>query len=89
MTCAEEKMWKGAQKVKEKRNPEKLLLYTLRRAMPKNENCFFIKDISKCKKHFYASPLASKKTTCLPGKKKAQIKCALDAENCCALKKKK
>lgn len=57
--------------------------------MPKNENCVFIKDISKCKKHFYASPLASKKTTCLPGKKKAQIKCALDAENCCALKKKK
>ena len=57
--------------------------------MPKYENCVFIKDISKCKKHFYASPLASKKTTCLPGKKKAQIKCALDAENCCALKKKK
>lgn len=42
--------------------------------MPKNENCVFIKDISKCKKHFYASPLASKKTTCLPGKKKSTIK---------------
>ena len=67
MTCAEEKMWKGAQKVKEKRNPEKLLSYTLRRAMPKYENCVFIKDISKCKKHFSAS---KKKTTCLPGKKK-------------------
>ena len=90
MTCAEEKMWKGAQKVKEKRNPEKLLLYTLRRAMPKNENCVFIKDISKCKKHFYASPLASKKkNNMLARQKKAQIKCALDAENCCALKKKK
>jgi len=33
--------------------------------------------------------MPAKKTTCLPGKKKAQIKCALDAENCCALKKKK
>ena len=31
MTCAEEKMCKGAQKVKEKRNPEKLLSYTLRK----------------------------------------------------------
>ena len=85
MTCTEEKMCKGAQKVKEKRNPEKLLSYTLRRAMPKYENCVFIKDISKCKKHFYAS----KKNNMLARQKKAQIKCALDAENCCALKKKK
>ena len=53
--------------------------------MPKYENCVFIKDISKCKKHFYAS----KKNNMLARQKKAQIKCALDAENCCALKKKK
>ena len=70
MTCAEEKMWKGAQKVKEKRNPEKLLSYTLRRAMPKYENCVFIKDISKCKKHFYAS----KKNNMLARQKKSTNK---------------
>lgn len=71
MTCAEEKMCKGAQKVKEKRNPEKLLSYTLRRAMPKYENCVFIKDISKCKKHFYAS---KKKQHACPAKKKSTNK---------------
>ena len=76
MTCAEEKMCKGAQKVKEIQKN----YYHI-----PSENCVFIKDISKCKKHFYAS----KKNNMLARQKKAQIKCALDAENCCALKKEK
>ena len=40
-------------------------------------------------KTFLCHPVSQQKNNMLARQKKAQIKCALDAENCCALKKKK
>ena len=86
--CGRENV-KRSSKSKRKKKSRKIIIIYPQKSYAKKWKLCFHKRYFKCKKHFYASPLASKKTTCLPGKKKAQIKCALDAENCCALKKKK
>ena len=83
--CGRENV-KRSSKSKRKKKSRKIIIIYPQKSYAKIRKLCFHKRYFQMQKTFLCQ---QKKTTCLPGKKKAQIKCALDAENCCALKKKK
>ena len=86
--CGRENV-KRSSKSKRKKKSRKIIIIYPQKSYAKKWKLCFHKRYFQMQKTFLCQPVSQQKNNMLARQKKAQIKCALDAENCCALKKKK